>query len=103
MSMDRRLEELLERGVKAVERLAEDPVIEVETKPPVCPSCDRMNPSVRTQQSEGEGKLAEFVIQAECQHCHKVFYGIPVQWFTTSEIEEAKVVIEERSRNGGVG
>jgi hypothetical protein len=94
--MDRETRELLERGVAAIERLAEDPVIEVETKPPVCPHCEKINPNVRVQESEAEGKLAEFVIQAQCLNCHKPFFAIPMQWEVATSGEEVRQMISER-------
>lgn len=96
-----RLEKLLERGVLAFERMADDPVIQMETKPPVCPHCEKMNPSVRVQESEAEGKLAEFVIQAQCLYCHKPFFAIPVQWEVASSVEEVRQMISERAELRG--
>lgn len=99
--MDTYERELLERGVAAVERLAQDPVIEIETKPPICPNCDKMNPNVRVQESEAEGKLAEFVIQAECLSCHKSFFAIPMQWEVAISPTEAGQIISERVERSG--
>lgn len=96
-----RLEGLLERGVLAFERLAQDPVIEIETKPPVCPHCEKINPNVRVQESEAEGKLAEFVIEAECLSCHKPFYAIPMQWEVAKTVTEAGQMMKERNEIRG--
>jgi hypothetical protein len=99
--VDRRYEELLERGVNALERLAEDPVIQIETGPPVCPFCDTMNPSVRVEESSSSGPLVEFVIQAHCLHCNQVFYAVPYQWVCTKTTEEAGEAIQEKVKLGG--
>lgn len=99
--MDAYERELMERGVSALEKLSADPVIQMETGPPVCPFCDRMNPNVRVEESEATGPLAEFVIQAQCQHCNKVFFGIPLQWSTCRNIQEVQAVISERAELGG--
>lgn len=95
------MELLLERGVAALETLAQDPVINFETKPPVCPHCHKMNPVVRVAESEAVGPLAEFVIQAQCQSCSKVFYGVPVQWENFTQVSDVKQFVEERMSVGG--
>lgn len=99
--MEQSVLDLLERGVVALEKLGEDPVIQVETGPPVCPHCERMNPKVRIEESEGSGPLAEIVYEFHCTHCNKVFYGIPLQWSMCRDLQEAKIVVEERAVAGG--
>jgi phage FluMu protein Com len=96
-----RAEELLERMAVALEALAQDPVIHVETLPPVCPHCETMNPLVRVEESAAQGKLAEFVIQAHCTHCNKVFYAMPVQWEAAKTTDEASMIIAEREEIRG--
>jgi hypothetical protein len=95
------LQEFLERGVTALERLAQDPVIEMETGPPVCPHCEKMNPTVRVEESEGIGALGEFVIKATCTHCGNVFYAVPIQWVCAPTVQEAGNVISERAELSG--
>lgn len=94
---------LLERGVAALEKLNEDPVIQMETGPPVCPHCGRVNPAVRVEESEASGLLAEFVIQCHCLHCNAVFFGIPLQWSCAKTLDEVKSVISERAEVAGYG
>lgn len=98
---EEKLEGLLERGVSALERLSEDPVIQMETGPPVCPHCERINPVVRVEEGTATGMLAEFLIQALCQHCNKIFYALPLQWATVKNPSEAKQVITERAELSG--
>jgi hypothetical protein len=92
---------LLERGVSALEKLAADPVIDVPVKPPVCPNCGRMNPSVRVQESEATGPLFEFVIMCECLSCHHPFYAIAEGWNCLANIEHVKQLISERAELAG--
>jgi hypothetical protein len=106
-------EEILGRGVTALERaasalelLAQDPVINVEVRPPVCPHCNTLNPVVRVEESAASGKLGEFVIQAHCVSCNNVFYSLPMQWDCVKTPDEARIVLEEREEirvdlNGG--
>jgi len=95
------LNRLLQRGVEALERLAEDPVIQVATSPPNCPHCERINPVIRVEESANTGSMAEFVIRAHCQHCNSIFYAVPLQWGTVRSLEEVKDVIAERVEAGG--
>lgn len=99
--MEPDLKALLERGVVALEKLNEDPVIQVETKPPVCPHCERVNPVVFTREDEGTGAMAEIVYRFECQHCKNPFYAIPLQWQTAMTTREAEMVVRERIDFGG--
>jgi hypothetical protein len=102
--MDRRLENLLERGVEALEKLAQDEFeIQVETKPPVCPHCNRMNPNVRVSESSMSGPLAEFLTQAFCLNCNNIFYVIPTQTECVKSLDDARDVIANKVRVGGYG
>lgn len=100
--MDSELQELLVRGVEAIERLAQDPVIELETSPPVCPHCEQMNPLVRVAEKEAQGKLGGFVIQCHCLHCNNVFYAIPFQYGCVREIEDVRQLQAERAELSGL-
>lgn len=100
--MERGLQELLERGVTALEKLAEDEIeIRLETKPPVCPHCETMNPKVRVGEFSREGPLAEYAFQAQCLHCNKVMIVIPFQIECVKTVEEANIVLDEKMRLGG--
>lgn len=99
--MEQEVLDLLERGVTALEKLNDEPVFQMETGPPVCPHCERMNPNVTVQESEESGPLAEFVIRCTCNSCHQVFYAIPLQWSMCRNVEEVEAVIHERADVSG--
>lgn len=99
--MEQKVLDLIERGVAALEKLNEDPVIRVETGPPACPHCERVNPTVRTAEDEGTGAMAEIVYKFQCMHCSKTFFGVPLQWSTTQDVHQAADVIAERAEIGG--
>jgi hypothetical protein len=99
--MEQKVLDLLERGVTALEKLGEEPVFQMETGPPVCPHCERMNPSVTVKESEESGPLAEFVIKCICGHCHQTFFAIPLQWSMCQNIQEVEAVIRERAEISG--
>jgi len=98
------MESLLRRGVEALEKLAaeEEPMeIRLETKPPVCPHCDQINPTVRVEEISATGPLVEYVVQAHCTHCNQVFYVIPFQMDCVPTIESAQQIISTKKRLGG--
>ena len=81
----------------ALEKMAQDPVLEMEVGPPVCPHCQKFNPSVRSHEGEEEGPLFEFVAQFLCLECGKVFYGLPVQWSLHQDTLTLKIEMQGRS------
>lgn len=95
--------EILERIAVGIERLAEDPVIQMETGPPVCPHCERVNPNVRVNESGGSGPLAEFVIQASCLHCGRTFYALPVQWQCAAQLSHVEPLLQQLKELSGYG
>lgn len=99
---DEELRGLLERGIRAIESLAEDPVIQMQVGPPVCPHCETINPTVLVRESEGVGALGEFVIRAECQLCRNVFFAMPVQWECARNTDEATQLQKERFEINGL-
>jgi hypothetical protein len=99
--MDKEITDLIERGVSALERLAQDPVIEMQTGPPVCPHCDEMNPLVEVSESNARGKLGEVVFKFTCMHCSTIIYGIPLQWQMTETMYEVERLIAERAELAG--
>lgn len=101
--MDAEVRELLERGVTALEKLSDDPVIHMETGPAVCPHCDKVNPVVRAEESDGTGLMAEIVYRMQCMNCSNVFYGVPLQWSTMTSLDQAADVIQERAEVAGYG
>ena len=97
--MEREVHELLQRGVVALEKLAEDEFqINLEVKPPHCPYCEKMNPKVRVGEITREGPLAEYVVQVQCLNCNTVFYMIPFQVDCVRTVADAEIVLEEKRR-----
>jgi hypothetical protein len=94
--VDRELKSSLDRIAAGIEHLAEDPVIHVESGPPVCPFCEVKNPRISTRESEARGPLGEYIIQCHCEHCGEMFYGLPVMWHCVQTIEEVREEIEAR-------
>jgi|SRR5262245_2067962 len=96
------MEELLERGVTALEKLASEEIqFQMETKPPFCPHCEVINPNIRVDATTGSGPMVEHFTQAHCLHCHRVFYFLPLQVECVKTPADLKMVIEEKVQLGG--
>jgi len=98
--MDERLEEFLERGVTALEKLAEEPILNIEATPSRCTNCGKIDPFVKIQNedTEGSGKLSEFFLVLQCQECNKSFYAAPAGWFCYQSSAEMLSDLEEAGR-----
>lgn len=99
--MNPELLELAKRATEALERLAQDPVFQMETMPPVCPHCEEMNPVVSVNDQAGQGLLAEFVIRATCLKCNSEFFMLPLQSECVKTASEMAEVINERNIQRG--
>jgi hypothetical protein len=93
-------EELAERGVKALEALAKDPIVEIEAGPPICPACGYFNPVVSVSESNTQGAIFEFVLLATCTHCGVKFYAVPETWRMYLRREEVEMEMQERRGSG---
>ena len=83
-----RTEELLVRAVTALEKIADDPVLQIESGPAVCPFCQTINPPVKVDDDSGEGPFSMFVTEPQCLVCENKFYALPLQWATFTSHEE---------------
>lgn len=101
--MEKRLEELVERGVQALEALAKDPVVEIEAGPPVCPACGVFNPEISINETNSKGPLFEYVLIPVCNSCNTRFYAVPQTWHMFMRREEVQAQMEERRGNGSSG
>jgi uncharacterized protein with PIN domain len=88
---------VLERIATAIEKLAEDPVLEIESGPPICPHCETVNPDVSISEVEEEGPLIEYLLIPTCSNCGKKFYAVPLEWAMFATPEEAENEIHDRT------
>lgn len=95
--------ELLQRGVAALEHLAQDPIVEIEAGPPICPHCSRFNPEVEVNAEQGRGPLHEFFIHARCLSCQREIYALPLVWSLHTNQDTLTEEIAERSGRNGNG
>jgi hypothetical protein len=106
MEMSRREMELLERGVTALEKIAEEPVLQTEGGPPICPHCNTLNPAVEIAAAgKSSGPFIEYYVPMRCLECDKSFFAVPLEWATFVTMHDLKDEIQRRagvlSGNGG--
>lgn len=93
-----RVEELLERGVAALETLASDPIVEYEAGPPICPHCGKYDPVVEIPANDGiGGPLSQFVSQALCTNCDKIMFIVIESYSMHRDRDMAIAEITERA------
>lgn len=92
--------EIAKRGIDAVDRLSsgiekllEEPMVEIDPAPPSCPHCKDINPMIRVEPSDQaiSGQIAEFVLIATCGKCKKELYGICNSWVIFPDKKSARV------------
>jgi hypothetical protein len=97
-----RVEELLERMANALDKMSNDPEIEIEGGPPICANCGRMNPIVDlSPQPGGRGPLAEIAIEATCTHCGSLTIAIPESYSVHKSRESALKELREKVASFG--
>ena len=90
----------MERAVKALEHLAQDPVIEMEGGPPICPHCQKFNPKVKTEGQGAQGPLYQYAVAFLCMECGNDFYGVPIQWSLHQGVATLRAELQGRSEFG---
>jgi hypothetical protein len=99
--MDRRVHEVLDRIASGIEALAEDPQVEINAGPPVCPSCNAFDPSVALAFQEGGiGPMSQIIIDGTCTNCTKRFFIVIESYSVHKTIETAGEEIKAREKAG---
>lgn len=94
----------LNRLSEGIERLVDEPMVEVESTPPKCPHCNILYPTIIVAPTEQLiGPIDEFILVCNCDNCGKEIFGIVTGWMIQgdkgSAISNAKQ-IAERNGNG---
>lgn len=90
--------DIAERVAVACEKMAEDPIVEMEIGPPVCPHCNFLNPRVNQPSTDGgDGRLFEFIAEFECLECGKRFIGVPINWSMHTSQDTLQLEIQGRA------
>jgi len=87
----------MERCAPALEQLAADPVVNIESGPPVCPFCETMNPRISLRENEASGPLGEYFIHCHCDACGQMFFALPKMWLCLRNAEEVREEINARA------
>ena len=96
MTLTGRESELLERAVIALEKLNEDPILNIESGPPLCPHCNTMAPEVIITEDGGEGPFSEFYITPTCKNCNSEFFAVALDWAIFATYQEAEIELGHR-------
>ena len=87
----------LERIADALEKLIEQPEIELEFGPPICASCGKFNPVIRIDaQDAQEGPMLEIVTVATCTHCNERLYVVHESFSVHCTLDTVRQEIEQR-------
>lgn len=90
----------LRRNADATEKMVElaqaEPTFMIETGPPVCPHCGRLNPEVTDVGAGGSGPLGDFVMVGETHCCNKTLYAVPIGFETFPQVELAQDALNRR-------
>lgn len=85
--MDKLFLQKLDEGLTTVNRIADsleklvnEPLVQIESPPPQCPHCGKFNPEVQIDQSTAKGHIGEFVLECICGNCGKEIYGCVAVW-----------------------
>lgn len=104
--MDRELARILnsgfdttERIATALEKLVNEPMIDIQIPPPQCPHCGVIDPIVQPYPFTGgeAGHVAEYIVYASCTHCNKDLYGVVGEWSLQPDSQSALAKAKEIS------
>lgn len=98
----------LERIAVALERMLEEPAVEImEPTPPICPYCNSINPVVTTEDSGGSGQISEFIIRGNCGNCGNIIFAVSNEWVLHPDSDSVQMHLnllsERNERSGGNG
>ena len=88
---------LMKKGIRSVnklsknlERLVDEPMVEIESAPPKCPHCNIINPSIVMAPSDQiAGPVNEFILVGRCTNCQNDIFGIATGWLINSDQKTA--------------
>jgi hypothetical protein len=110
--MDRTIVKKLDEGISVATRIAEsleklvnEPLIEITPPPPQCPNCGRINPEIQTEHKADTGNMMDFVLEATCLNCGKPLFAFPSNWVIegsrTGAIAYGERMRQERENSNG--
>jgi hypothetical protein len=98
--MDKELVHFLTRIADGIDRLGQEPEIEIDWGPPKCPHCNAFDPQVEIEEQDGSGPLSEYYLEPTCGACRKKFFIVIQGYSAHVERDMASQEIEERKKGG---
>lgn len=90
-----------ERIASALEKLTEDPQIEIEAGPPMCPNCGKFDPEILLPTQEAaRGKMSELIVDGNCVECGSPIFIITESYSVHKSRQTAIEEIKQRTEAG---
>lgn len=101
--MEDNLKTLMDEGIsvgtriaEALEKLVNEPLIEITPAPPVCPHCGRINPEIQTRGGNPTtGLMSHYVMEAVCISCGGEIYAITRDWKVAGKRSELLAMADQ--------
>lgn len=91
-------------SLEKLEKLADEPFVEIEPVPPSCPHCSVIDPEVVTSEDGGgTGKLSSFILIGICKNCGNKLFGVVNHWVVHTKQSEARDNINQIKERLGYG
>lgn len=96
----------LDRLSSGIERMLDEPMIELESSTPLkCPHCGIINPTVVVPANDSmQGRVSEFVLLGSCLACGNEIFGISNAWMLYAQkevaVENLTLLLERVYGNG---
>lgn len=89
--------ESLARIADSLEKLTSEPEVEIESGPPICPHCGKLDPVVIVEPDEGgTGEMSQIVIPCRCTECGQPIYIAIDSYSVHQTVETLKTELEMR-------
>lgn len=96
-----RIEGVGDRIATALEKLSEDPQVEIEAGPPICPNCGKFDPEILLPNQEAaRGRMSELIVDCACAACGSPIYIITESYSVHRSRTTAVNEIQERTEIG---
>lgn len=91
----------LNRIADSLEKLVDEPLLQIEQPPIQCPHCGKVNPAVQIEESESQGKIDEYALEATCMNCGRPMFGVVFDMVVFKTRSEAVAVLNQRKAQNG--
>lgn len=109
--MDKTLIRKLDQGITigrriatSLEKLVDEPMVEVQSRPAQCPHCGMISPTVEISKQDDPliGRLTNYIVEAKCTNCNQIFWALPANWTMFSDWDSVLEIANRlREENNG--